>query len=72
MFFFSGMFSLPSAKSASVPRAAARSYWFISVQTLMPPLTTYLPWSPASYQPPLTSSLYVQPEPGRHGTSLSP
>ena len=57
LFFFSGMFSLPSAKSASVPRAAARSYWFISVQTLMPPLTTYLPWSPASYQPPLTSSL---------------
>ena len=35
-------------------------------------MTTYLPWSPASYQPPLTSSLYVQPLPGAHGTDVSP
>ena len=33
------------------------SYWFCSVQTEKPPLTRYLPWSPASYQPPLTSSV---------------
>ena len=43
LFFFSGMFSLPSPKSPAVPCASARSYWFSIVQAEMPPLTTYLP-----------------------------
>ena len=42
-------------------RILARSYAFNSVQTEMPPLTTYFPWSPASYHPPDTSSVWSQP-----------
>src|SRR4051794_2037811 len=73
LFLFSGIDSLPSPKSANdEPRYLPRSYWLSSVQTEMPALTTYLPWSPASYQPLVTSSEYVQPELARHGTLVSP
>ncbi len=54
----SGMFILPSPKSPAVdPKRVSASYSFCSVHTLIPLLTMYLPWSPASYQPPLTSRL---------------
>ena len=54
----SGIFSFRSSKSLAVePKRVRASYWFWSVQTLIPLLTTYLPWSPASYHPPLTSRL---------------
>jgi hypothetical protein len=43
LFLRSGMFIFPSRNSPSVPRATARSYWFINVQAAMPPLTTYFP-----------------------------
>ena len=43
LFLCSGMFIFPSLNSASVPRATARSYSFISVQAAIPPLTTYFP-----------------------------
>ena len=53
----SGMFIFPSAKSlADEPRYFVRSHQLSSVHTEIPALTTYLPWSPASYQPPVTSS----------------
>src|SRR6185503_812771 len=72
-FLFSGIAILPSAKSpADVPSACVRSHQLSNVHTEMPALTTYLPWSPASYQPPDTSSVYVQPAPGAHGTDVSP
>ena len=58
LFLPSGMISLPSPKSPAVlPNLVSASYSFCSAQTEKPPLTRYLPWSPASYQPPLTSRL---------------
>lgn len=44
-----------------------RSNSISSWATEMPPLTTYLPWSPASYQPPLTSRVPAQV----HGSAYS-
>lgn len=54
----SGTRSSPSPSSADSASGAVRvrSYVDINWATEMPPLTTYLPWSPASYQPPDTSS----------------
>ena len=55
----SGMASVPSPSFSDSPVRACseRSYVLSSSQVEMPPLTTYLPWSPASYQPPVTSSV---------------
>jgi hypothetical protein len=50
----SGMSSVPSRRFHG---SRERSYSLSSCHTEMPPLTTYLPWSPASYQPPETSSV---------------
>ena len=52
-FSAAGNAMLPSANaSVPFPRNLKRSYWLSSVQIEIPPFTTYLPWSPASYQPP--------------------
>ena len=47
----------PSVAAFAVEATLVRSNSLISWCTEMPPLTTYLPWSPASYQPPETSSV---------------
>ena len=53
----SGTRRVPSPRAF---RSASRAVWLrsyspMSCATAIPPLTTYLPWSPASYQPPVTS-----------------
>ena len=60
----SGIAAVPSASgpasAASRPCAtSARSHVSSTWCTAIPPLTTYLPWSPASYQPPRTSNVSV-------------
>lgn len=51
----SGIRRVESPSADALPARLARAKESTSVQAEIPPLTTYLPWSPASYQPPRTS-----------------
>ena len=54
------------------PIRSARSCAERSCATDSPPLTTYFPWSPASYQPPETSNSPSQPQPGYRRSASGP